>query len=185
MANSWEEGVGKATDVWYLCAEMVPKSYHSTPKRLEHLGILNMSSGSMRTTYRALCLAQTLRCLKTLLHCWTREWGCIFMVCHNSQLIITWRVSLVIYTMVFVFTTWTFKCEYFEMHFWNPRGRCLNELRAGSRQYLFWLKPTVSTTQREVYLVFIFSRVLNRNYAISFALELHRFQSTRSCGNTW
>ena len=52
LANIWEEGVGEATVDW--CAEMVPKGYHSTPKRLEHLGIFKMSSDSIRTTYRVL-----------------------------------------------------------------------------------------------------------------------------------
>ena len=45
MVNSWEERVGEATDDW--CAEIVPKSYHYTPKSLEHLCIFKMSSDSM------------------------------------------------------------------------------------------------------------------------------------------
>lgn len=71
LANSWEERVGEATDDW--CAEIVPKSYHYTPKNLEHLCIFKMSSDSMRTTYRLLCLPLTLHGFKSLLHRWIRE----------------------------------------------------------------------------------------------------------------
>ena len=71
LANSWEERVGEATDDW--CAEIVPKSYHYTPKNLEHLCIFKISSDSMRTTYRLLCLPQTLHGFKSLLHRWIRE----------------------------------------------------------------------------------------------------------------